>query len=310
MITEKLLLHFSGDHLLDRMARYHLSTGGKCLRGRLALAEATALSMDLEKAFTWGVSCELLHNATLIHDDIQDNDPIRRGQPSLWKKYGLSQAINAGDYLIFKSFHLASSLNSSDLPFQLAQTAELLVRGQSDELESIKKDKHGSFWTSYLEMAKLKTGTLFLLPPQGVHIINGQKMNDKAKECWLTLGICYQIFDDIRDFLGLKQQGQQQKDFVEKRLNAIVALLSTQAEFSELIESYLDCQAYSIQQTHVIQAINRAVETESIIERLNGFAQNLLNEFKIHTYTESQNLILGFLNQAIEKGASNATISI
>ena len=88
---------------MNQMAQYHLDSGGKCLRGRLALAEGSSLDLADEDAMKWAMTCELLHNATLIHDDIQDNDPIRRGQPSLWKKYGVAQAINAGDFLIFRA---------------------------------------------------------------------------------------------------------------------------------------------------------------------------------------------------------------
>ena len=104
MVEDFLRQQFEDNSAIDKMALYHLRTGGKRLRGRLALCAAKDQSVNPEQALLWAAACELLHNATLIHDDIQDNDPIRRGQPSLWKKFGVAQAINVGDFFIFKAF--------------------------------------------------------------------------------------------------------------------------------------------------------------------------------------------------------------
>ena len=83
----------------------------------------------------WAAAVELLHNATLIHDDIQDGDQVRRGQPTTWVRHGQAQAINAGDLLLMLPLAL-SQLQTSDsvrwqLSWRLADQAASIVRGQS-----------------------------------------------------------------------------------------------------------------------------------------------------------------------------------
>src|SRR5690349_12844089 len=82
----------------------HLETGGKRLRARLALAATAALGADSRGAIGWAAACEMLHNATLIHDDLQDGDRVRRGKPTAWVRYGQNQAINGGDLMLILPF--------------------------------------------------------------------------------------------------------------------------------------------------------------------------------------------------------------
>ena len=81
------------------IAGEHLSTGGKRLRARLAMETGVRLGAEGKEILPWAAACELLHNATLVHDDLQDGDRVRRGQPTMWVKHGPAQAINAGDLM-------------------------------------------------------------------------------------------------------------------------------------------------------------------------------------------------------------------
>ena len=105
--VEARMTELAGDRLIDPAAAMvceHLDTGGKRLRARLALASCQALGGTAEDAVDWAAAVELLHNASLIHDDIQDGDRTRRGRPALWTKYGAAQAINTGDLLLMLPF--------------------------------------------------------------------------------------------------------------------------------------------------------------------------------------------------------------
>jgi hypothetical protein len=85
---------------VDRLGivlRELLESGGKRLRARLALATLEALGEDRQKGVAWAAACELLHTATLLHDDVQDGDTVRRDRPTAWRSHGVAQAINAGD---------------------------------------------------------------------------------------------------------------------------------------------------------------------------------------------------------------------
>ncbi len=292
------------------MTRYHFQVDGKCLRGQLALVEAQNSQLHPEQAMQWALSCELLHNATLIHDDIQDHDPMRRGQTSVWKKFGISQAINVGDLLIFRSFKLTSQLRNENLTQLLASTAETLVRGQVDELSQICK-KDNSYWTPYLEMTEYKTGTLFKLPVHGVKILTGSELSETESQAWYSLGACYQIYDDIRDFYGLKQTGQKQKDFKEKRINALLAWISKDPKHSDLVDSYLTMPNETKERQDLIQEIAATIESEAIVPQLLNFTQSKLDFFKDYTSKSAQEIVLKYFTQSMQRGVnSNAEIQL
>src|SRR5262245_42398218 len=78
--------------LLRQMAHYHQATGGKRLRAILPLLIAEALAADPRRVVPFGAACEMLHNASLVHDDVQDADGMRRGQLAVWRKFGVAQA--------------------------------------------------------------------------------------------------------------------------------------------------------------------------------------------------------------------------
>ncbi len=271
------------------------------MRGHLALAEAQACELSHETAMPWALACELLHNATLIHDDIQDNDPIRRGQPSLWKKYGVSQAINTGDLLIFRSFKLASQLGQSRLTDLLSQTAEILVRGQADELLQLTKDDKG-YWKSYLEMTQFKTGTLFKLPVHGIQILKGSDLSPEEAKAWYSMGCCYQIYDDIRDYLGQKQPGQKQKDFEENRINALLAWLSRDPKHTSLLDDYLAIPKHSSKRQDILEALHTCLEKNKVVLELLHFTDQQLDTFKTFTKPTTRNVVLNFFETAVQKG--------
>jgi geranylgeranyl diphosphate synthase type I len=131
---------------LRRMIAYHMgwegegagaAAQGKRIRPLLALLSATAAGGDWQTALPAAASVELLHNFSLIHDDIEDNSPLRRGRPTVWRKWGIAQAINTGDALYALSHLTLSRLAetaSSGIALQAArlfhQTCLNLTQGQ------------------------------------------------------------------------------------------------------------------------------------------------------------------------------------
>jgi hypothetical protein len=152
---------------LGRIAWEHIATGGKRLRARLALFAVQALGGRPSDAVGWAASCELLHNASLIHDDIQDGDAFRRGSRALWSRYGTSQAINAGDLCIALGYAAVEEIPvSAEMRFQLTKivthSSRRIVEGQAAELGLL------SFgvptWSDYAACVEGKTSALFALP--------------------------------------------------------------------------------------------------------------------------------------------------
>ena len=104
------------DGRLRDLCAQHLSTGGKRLRALLTPALVGAEGGDVAAACVIGACIEVLHNGTLVHDDIQDGDELRRGQPTLWRRVGAPQAINAGDAMLVAPLLVVAS--SAKIPVE------------------------------------------------------------------------------------------------------------------------------------------------------------------------------------------------
>jgi len=163
------------------MLNHHLSSVGKRLRARLALASVEALGGFRRDAIAWAAAVELLHNASLVHEDIQDGDRMRRGRPTLWVQNGPAQAINAGDTLLMLPFLAIAEIPidpvvRSQLSTLLARRATNTVGGQVEELE-IRSRSDLSF-SEYLAMVRRKTGELLALPVEGAALITGRRTEE------------------------------------------------------------------------------------------------------------------------------------
>jgi geranylgeranyl diphosphate synthase type I len=214
---------------LDRagvMVQEHLATGGKRLRARLALAAADALGATGD-ARPWAAAVELLHNATLIHDDIQDGDRVRRGQPTTWVRHGVAQAINAGDLMLMLPFlALARGDAPGDvaaaLAICLAGQAATTVRGQVDELDLLPGGHLDQ--ASYDRAVRGKTGGLFGLPVEGAALLAG-RTPDEARALarpFGELGLLFQLQDDVLDLYGDKGREAAGADIREGKVSALV----------------------------------------------------------------------------------------
>jgi geranylgeranyl diphosphate synthase type I len=216
---------------LDRLgviAQEHLSTGGKRMRARLCLATAAALGVDRTAAVPWATAIELLHNATLVHDDIQDGDLIRRGQPTVWVRHGVAQAINAGDLMLMLPFLALDQFEDLDdgvrwrLSRALARHAALTVRGQSEELALLSSGQLSR--TRYRRAVEGKTGSLFALPVEGAALLAGWSAEDAQAlgERFTALGVLFQLQDDVVDLYGDKGRGHRGSDLEEGKVSALV----------------------------------------------------------------------------------------
>jgi geranylgeranyl pyrophosphate synthase len=189
------------------MLRYQIQTGGKRLRAILPLLIADALGSDAASILPFGAACEILHNASLVHDDIQDGDTARRDQPTVWKKFGVAQAINLGDAMIAYTLLLMHRLQ---VPAALRDRAttrlflEMLrvIEGQIDDLEF--KHRPDVSLEEYLHMVEGKTSRLFALPMGGAALLCGAPaaVEEALVEAACHVGTLFQVQDDILNVFG------------------------------------------------------------------------------------------------------------
>lgn len=211
------------------MVREHLSTGGKRLRARLALDAASCLGVPDRWAVPLAAACELLHNASLVHDDVQDGDRIRRGRPALWTRWGAPQAINAGDLLLMLPTLALEHLEAAGAPPErlwqvsrcIAVSGAYTARGQADEMRlrgDVLMDRE-----AYMAAAKGKTAGLFGMPVEGAALLAGRGLEEARTLArpFETLGLLYQLMDDVVDLYGDKGRDRPGADIREGKVSAL-----------------------------------------------------------------------------------------
>ena len=230
-VVEALMVRLAAGSHLDRcgaMVVQHLTTGGKRLRARLALAAVDALGGTARDGVGWAAACELLHNASLVHDDVQDGDRVRRGSPTLWARHGEAQAINAGDLLLMLPTLALDEVDASpavrwELARTLAWYAAETVRGQSLEMSLLGHRRLR--WIDYERAAHGKTAGFFALPVAGAAALAElpRARGAALAQCFAHIGLVFQIQDDIIDLFGNKQRDKPGADLREGKVSALVA---------------------------------------------------------------------------------------
>ena len=183
-------------------AQYHLGSGGQRIRAILALHAGNRLGLSEKNCQTLAAACELLHNASLIHDDLHDRDTQRRGQPSVWHKFGDEVAVCAGDLLLSASYLALSQLNGvARLPALFALMHARIasaIRGQCADLRRL---THRALTIGdFKNIAITKSGALLSLPTELALLAAGQDLAlVRARQAAVTFAIAYQIHDDLID---------------------------------------------------------------------------------------------------------------
>ena len=208
---------------LAEAARHHFAKPGKMLRAKMALRAAKILKIDTAAALHWAVAIEVLHNASLIHDDICDGDQLRRGRLSIWSKYGRNVALTLGDWLIALAFELAAEAaqraHTPSLVKILAQHMATTTAGEAAEFSL----HTGLDWERYLEIAADKTAPLLTAPLEGVAAMALHGNAGAAIGSYFrNLGTAYQIANDILNFRALDGAADLGSDLARRAPNAVV----------------------------------------------------------------------------------------
>jgi geranylgeranyl diphosphate synthase type I len=216
----------AGSSLVE-MTRYHLSTGGKRLRALLPLATAEALGVDAARLVPFAASCEILHNATLVHDDLQDGDTVRRGLPTIWAKFGDARAINLGDAMLYYTLALSRKLEGTAeqrerLNDRIVRETIRVIDGQEREflLQTMERPSE----SDYFAMVEGKTSGLFALPVAGAALFCGASTEivEALERATGHLGVLFQIQDDVLDLYGDKGRDKKGSDVGEGKISILV----------------------------------------------------------------------------------------
>lgn len=184
--------------VITEIGEYLLAGGGKRIRPLLLLLSAKSLGFDGESRIRMGAVVEMLHTATLVHDDIIDNATKRRGRPSTNSNWGNSKCVLAGDWLYMQSFQTALRERNFHVLDLLITLTQQMVEG---ELLQIEKLGHLINEEEYFDLIYRKTACLFKVSMQlGAALAGSEEVvEQRLGEYGRNLGIAFQIVDDVLD---------------------------------------------------------------------------------------------------------------
>lgn len=215
--------------LCGQMIRYHFQTGGKRIRGLIPLLVYEAFEKSPLEAIPLGAAIEMIHNATLVHDDLQDGDQLRRGVPTVWRKFSQPQAINCGDVmfqLVYELFLKVSHQKLVELIEQTTQSIKKIIEGQAQEFV-IREEVYPKL-SRYFEVTRGKTAELFRLAVV-LPLSFTSASPELQKICAAfaeEFGIFFQIQDDFLDLYGKKGRHKTASDIAEGKTSFFVAYLN------------------------------------------------------------------------------------
>jgi len=205
-----------------RSALEHLlSAGGKRIRPTLGLLVGNMLGAPEEKLITLGASVELLHTATLVHDDLIDGALLRRGMPTLNARWSPAATVLTGDFLFARAAKLAAETDYLPLMKLFADTLAIIVNGELTQMFSARGviDRN-----NYYDRIYAKTASLFEMSSLAATMVatEDESIRSSMKNFGYEVGMAFQIVDDILDFTG--EQSTVGKPIGSDLLNGLVTL--------------------------------------------------------------------------------------
>jgi octaprenyl-diphosphate synthase len=237
LVEEKIKLKLSSDvELVQKMTDYHLNTGGKRLRALLTLGSAKMCGYSKgTRDINLAACVELIHSATLMHDDVIDNGSLRRGKKTINKIWDNHSSVLVGDYLLSRCFEMMVEDGNLEVLKLLSSTSSKIAQGEVLQLQH--QGEVDMLEETYLKIISAKTAELFAAATKVGAILSDMKNKEKeALEFYgRNLGLTFQIADDTLDYNSeLKLFGKKiGKDFYEGKITLPIILLFQKADNNE-----------------------------------------------------------------------------
>jgi len=229
LVEEKIKSKLTSDvELVHKMTNYHILTGGKRLRALLTLGSAKLCGYSKGgRDINLAACVELIHSATLMHDDVIDNGYLRRGKKTLNSIWGNQSSILIGDYLLSRCFEMMVEDGNLEILKLLSSTSATIAQGEILQLQH--EGEVGMLEETYLKIISFKTAALFASATKtGAVLSNAENREKDALNFYgKNIGLIFQIADDTLDYNSeLKLFGKKiGKDFFEGKITLPVILL-------------------------------------------------------------------------------------
>jgi geranylgeranyl pyrophosphate synthase len=271
----------SAESTLTDIAAHIICGGGKRLRPMIALLAFKAFGgKKVEDIVDIATALELIHTATLLHDDIIDGAETRRGKESAFKKFGLKSTLVAGDFLFIKAFEFAGKFDDTVVQWTADACTRLtegeILQGHFNRNTEVTLD-------DYLEIVKRKTASLFQTGAKiGIYQAGGdQALVDEMDRYGLNLGIAFQMIDDVLDVVGHKELlGKPTGIDLRDGNPSLPIILALRAKQGEAIEAFKSSRPGEAEIQSALTAIGQGPAIEEARELSRAYAQRALGPVK------------------------------
>lgn len=290
-LEETLISSISSDvNLATEVTKYVVDSGGKRIRPVICILVAKMLNYQGPELIKLASSIELLHTATLIHDDVVDQSSTRRGKDSIHTKWDNAHGVLVGDFVYSKAFQLMASLDNQKIIKILADSTNRISEGEVMQL-SLKQKKILSK-KNYFEIIDRKTAELFKASAITAGTLSScnQKEFISLTNFAVSLGMNFQIKDDLLDYFGDEKLTGKKigKDFEEGKftLPLIIALpLMTAEKKSLVLETLFEGNETDFREIIMIIKDTEAIESvEKICKKYSDTCFKELNKFSDSAY--------------------------
>ena len=270
----------SENPLLNEVLGYIRIRAGKQLRPLLVLLSAELSRGVTDKTIQTAVALELLHNATLVHDDVVDSSALRRGEPSVHAKWSNKVAVLVGDYMLARVINTIADIRSTQILNIVSRLGTSLSSGELLQLHA-----NGSMWIDerqYMRIIDEKTAQLFACCTEAGAESCGATMRQTTalREFGRHLGMCFQLKDDIFDYSDSEELGKPTMNDIRDgkvTLPLIVSLERAHRDEAERIRSLAEALTQGLADVHDAEQ-----EIKSFVLRYDGirYAMARMNEHK------------------------------
>ncbi|MEI7583719.1 polyprenyl synthetase family protein [Runella sp.] len=273
--------------------RYIMSLGGKRLRPLLTTLSANLFIDDWQKCLKPAIAVEVFHNFTLMHDDIMDCAPLRRGKPTVHEKWNANTAILSGDVMLVNAYELLLDVETAQLPRVIKRfnrTAAEVCEGQ--QLDMNFETRSDVSQDEYIDMIRLKTSVLlgFAMELGGMIAGADETTTQLLYDAGLNMGLGFQLKDDLLDVYGDPEKFGKQVggDIIanKKTFMLIEALLLAEGETKEKLDYWLHLEQGSYDTAAKVAAVT-AIYTELGIDKI---AESKSDEFFTKGFEALHNL--------------------
>jgi len=290
---------------------YILNLGGKRIRPILVLISAHIFEGKVKNALPAALAIEIFHNFSLVHDDIMDNAPLRRGKETVHQKWDLNTAILSGDVMLIWSYEILQQYPikiSSALTKIFSETARKVCEGQQLDMDFPRKKNISMI--EYMKMIEFKTAALLGCAMSVGAIISGASMNQiqKINSIGIELGLIFQLQDDYLDIFGSSNKIGKQigGDIIENKKTFLHVFVKENGSSREISDFNNFLKLKPKESVKKITEITKIYDTSGATIALKNTIKSLKKSVfkkieKLNIDESKQNLIISFFNKIIER---------